>query len=304
MTMDEGLANVFLVGASVTSHRAKVEKAMPRKTGAAGMGYEKALKTFHKNALDAVLRHVDLEKVKCFVVAGPGFAKESFLRYADLECARLASGDESFPSVSTGGTDKKTTNHGVSTTQSLRLFQTHRKKILETHASTAFRGALKEVLESPSVARLIKDTKAAAEVVALRRFFETLAAKPERARGPAHVFAAHELGAIDTLLIADDLQVRDAAARRWVLLTEEVRRAAAPRVCFHPRTRAGGSSASHGVAATLRFPLPDLVDAELPPIEGMAGLAIDQHLNAFLKSKKLSSNPIIEPEAPCFSSDG
>ena len=108
MTMDEGLANVFLVGASVTSHRAKVEKAMPRKTGAAGMGYEKALKTFHKNALDAVLRHVDLEKVKCFVVAGPGFAKESFLRYADLECARLASGDESFPSVSTGGTDKKT----------------------------------------------------------------------------------------------------------------------------------------------------------------------------------------------------
>ena len=48
MTMDEGLANVFLVGASVTSHRAKVEKAMPRKTGAAGLGYEKALKTFHR----------------------------------------------------------------------------------------------------------------------------------------------------------------------------------------------------------------------------------------------------------------
>lgn len=279
MTMDEGLANVFLVGGSVTSHRAKVEKAMPRKTGAAGMGYEKALKTFHKNALDAVLRHVDLEKVKCFVVAGPGFAKESFLRYADLECARLASGDESFPCVSTGGTDKKTPNHGITTTQSLRAFQTHRKKILETHASTAFRGALKEVLESPSVARLIKDTKAAAEIAALDAFFETLATKPERALyGPAHVFAAHELGAIDTLLIADGLfRCADASARRrWVLLTEEVEAGGGAARVFSSAHESGRQLGElTGVAATLRFPLPDLVDAELPPIEGMAGLAID-----------------------------
>ena len=137
MTMDEGLANVFLVGASVTSHRAKVEKAMPRKTGAAGMGYEKALKTFHKNALDAVLRHVDLEKVKCFIAAGPRIRQRVVSAIRRPGVRETRAGRRIVSSVSTGGTDKKTTNHGVSTTQSLRLFQTHRKKILETHASTA-----------------------------------------------------------------------------------------------------------------------------------------------------------------------
>ena len=28
----------------------------------------------------AVERHVDFEKIKCLIVAGPGFAKESFLK--------------------------------------------------------------------------------------------------------------------------------------------------------------------------------------------------------------------------------
>ena len=277
MTIDEGLANLFLVGASVTTHRAKVEKSMPRKTGAAALGYEKALTTFHKNVLDAVLRHVDLEKVKCFVVAGPGFAKESFLRYADLECARAASSD-----ATAGATaDKKSSNGSID--QTLHTFRTHRKKVLETHASTAFRGALREVLESPSVARLIKDTKASAEIAALDDFFSTLAGKPERALyGPAHVFAAHELGAIDTLLIADGLfRCADAnARRRWVALVEEVEAGGGVARVFSSAHESGRQLGElTGVAATLRFPLPDLVDADLPPIEGMAGLAIDS-LNA------------------------
>ena len=279
MTIDEGLANVFLVGASVTSHRAKVEKSMPRKTGAAGLGYEKALRTFHKNTFDAVLRHVDFEKVKCFVVAGPGFAKESFLAYADLECARLASAD-----APSGGakreSDKTTSSDALSQrSQTPHAFATHRKKVLETHASTAFRGALREVLESPSVARLIKDTKAAAEIAALDAFFETLASKPDRALyGPAHVFAAHELGAIDTLLIADGLfRCADAPARvRWVKLAEEVRAGGGDARVFSSAHESGRQLGElTGVAATLRVPLPDLVDAELPPIEGMAGLALD-----------------------------
>jgi protein pelota len=47
----EGLANVILVGGSCTLVRAKVEKSMPRKRGAAMAGYEKALNTFLENAL-------------------------------------------------------------------------------------------------------------------------------------------------------------------------------------------------------------------------------------------------------------
>ena len=56
-------------------------------------------------------------------------------------------------------------------------------------------------------------------------FFETLASAPERAfYGPAHVFAAHEMCAIDKLLITDALfrDANAAARRRWVTLVEEV----------------------------------------------------------------------------------
>ena len=51
LLITEGLANLALVGASVTTFKAKVEKAMPRKSGAAQMGYAKALETFHRNVL-------------------------------------------------------------------------------------------------------------------------------------------------------------------------------------------------------------------------------------------------------------
>ena len=118
------------------------------------MGYGKALGTFHKNVMAALESKVDFEKVrefifylrvcfyfrignvtddvfccfvyvqvKCVVVAGPGFAKDSFMKYVDLEAAR----------------------------QDKRLIIENRSKFLECHASTAFKGALREVLESPEV---------------------------------------------------------------------------------------------------------------------------------------------------------
>ena len=160
LLITEGLANLALVGGSVTVFKAKVEKAMPRKSGAAAMGYGKALSTFHKNVMAALESKVNFEKVrefifiyefvfisvysyfrymgnviddvfccfvciqvKCVVVAGPGFTKDSFMKYVDLEAAR----------------------------QDKRLIIENRSKFLECHASTAFKGALREVLESPEV---------------------------------------------------------------------------------------------------------------------------------------------------------
>ena len=69
------------------------------------------------------------------------------------------------------------------------------------------------------VSRRIADTKAAKEVAALDAFFETLADRPDRALyGPAHVLAAHDMLAIDKLLITDGLfRTSDTRQRRrWV----------------------------------------------------------------------------------------
>jgi len=67
LLITEGLANLALVGGSMTVFKAKVEKAMPRKSGAAAMGYGKALGTFHKNVMAALESKVNFEKVREFL---------------------------------------------------------------------------------------------------------------------------------------------------------------------------------------------------------------------------------------------
>lgn len=52
VNLQEGLANVCLVGSSTTVQKAKIESSIPRKRGAAAAGYDKALQTFfHKVVL-------------------------------------------------------------------------------------------------------------------------------------------------------------------------------------------------------------------------------------------------------------
>jgi hypothetical protein len=73
----------------------------------------------------------------------------------------------------------------------------NRGKLLIAPASTAFKHSLKEVLALPAVASQIKDTMAAKEVRILGEFMAMLAVDSARAfYGPGHVWAAHELGAI------------------------------------------------------------------------------------------------------------
>ncbi|KAE8787592.1 Protein pelota [Hordeum vulgare] len=68
------------------------------------------------------------------------------------------------------------------------------------------RHSLKEVLDTPGVMSLIKDTKAAQEVQALKEFFAMLTNDSARAcYGPKHVEVAHERLAIQTLLMTDTL---------------------------------------------------------------------------------------------------
>lgn len=46
--MQEGLANLCLVGSSCTLQRARIETNMPRKRGAAAAGYDKSLESFFR----------------------------------------------------------------------------------------------------------------------------------------------------------------------------------------------------------------------------------------------------------------
>jgi protein pelota len=238
LLITEGLANLCLVGRTCTITRAKIEVNMPRKRGAAAAGYDKAIENFYSRAFAAVVRHVDWEIVKCLVIAGPGFAKDGFKEYLDLEAQR----------------------------KDVRVLILNKSKIVLASASSAYRHALKEVLASPAIASQIKDTKAAQEVNALGDFMTMLGTDPTRAfYGPGHIRAAHELGAIDTLLISDSLfRTADPAMRtRYAKLVEEVESGGGKALVFSGAHSSGEQlNQLTGVAAILRFPLPELEDQE------------------------------------------
>jgi protein pelota len=74
----------------------------------------------------------------------------------------------------------------------------------------------------------VADTAAAAEVAALDDFYAMMSADPSRAfYGPGHVRAAAEMGAVQTLLLSDELyRTADAGERAaWVDLVAAVRAA-------------------------------------------------------------------------------
>uniref|UniRef100_A0A0E0KW88 Protein pelota homolog n=1 Tax=Oryza punctata TaxID=4537 RepID=A0A0E0KW88_ORYPU len=237
--MQEGLAHLFLIGRSITVTRARIETSIPRKHGPAIAGYESALKKFFEHVLQAFLKHIDFEVVQCAVIASPGFTKDQFRDYMHLEAAR----------------------------RDLRLIIENKQRIVLAHAPSGYKHSLKEVLDSPSVMTLIKDTKAAQEVQALKDFFNMLTNDSARAcYGPKHVEIANDRLAIQTLLITDNLfRNSDIATRQnYVRLVESVKKFGGTVHIFSSMHVSGEQLAQlTGIAAILRFPLPDLEDIEM-----------------------------------------
>lgn len=237
--IQEGLAQVVLVGGSCTVVKAKIEKNLPRKRGAAAAGFDTALNKFFEQTLQAILRSVNFDVVKCMVLAGPGFTKEQLQRYIDEQAQK----------------------------RDLKELMSNKSRIVLAHASSAYKHVLKDVLASPGVMLRIKDTKAGSDVKALDAFYEMLTRDSARAfYGPGHVYAAHEQCAIDTLLITDSLfRSNDLASRaKWVKLVEEVREANGTVHIFSSMHVSGEQlQQMSGIAALLRFPLPDIEDMEL-----------------------------------------
>ncbi|KAF8111791.1 hypothetical protein N665_0072s0005 [Sinapis alba] len=231
--MQEGHAQIFHVGKSVG---APIETSIPNRKHA---GYEPALKKFFENVVRAFLKHVDLSVVRCVVIASPGFTKDQFHRHLLLEAER----------------------------RELRAITENKSRILLVHANSGYRHSLGEVLSDPKVIKMIQDTKASKEVNALKDFFTMFDKDPYRAcYGPKHVEFAHEQKAIQTLLITDELFKNSDVQKRkkYVDFVESVKQLGGEAFIFSSMHVSGEQLAKHtGIAALLRFPLPDIDDIEM-----------------------------------------
>jgi len=235
VVMQEGLANVCLVTASMTLVRKKIEVNIPRKHKSGVSQHDKALNKFFDEIIRNILKHVKFDVVKCVLLASPGFVKDLFFTYMINEANK-------------GGEAK--------------VLLEHRAKFVLVHSSSGFKHSLKEVLQDPGLQSRLTDTKATEEVKALETFYRTLSNDPLRAcYGEKHVDLASAAQAIETLLISDNLfRCRDVAQRKkFVKLVDDVREFGGDVKIFSSMHVSGEQlDQLTGVCAILRFPMQEL----------------------------------------------
>jgi len=236
IVMQEGIAHVCLVLSSMTIVRAKIEVNIPRKRRGNCTQHDKGLYKFYDQVIQAALRHFNFDVLKCILVASPGFVKDQFSEYMFSQAIKM---------------DQK-------------VLTDNKSKFILVHASSGFKHSLKEVLAEPAVLSRLSDTKAASEVKALDSFYTMLQNEPDRAfYGIGHVEKANDMSAIEILLVTDELfRSHDLATRkRYVHLVESVRDNNGEVKIFSSLHVSGEQLGQlSGVAALLRFPLPDLMD--------------------------------------------
>ncbi|KAL4353997.1 hypothetical protein GQ457_06G009430 [Hibiscus cannabinus] len=220
--LQQGMAQVFLVGHRTTLC-AKIEAS---KTGTNKL-YEKVFQAFTK--------HVDFDNgVRCAVIGSPGSIKDEFRAYVLEEAERLK-----MNSIGDNKSRLVTVNIGN-------------------------KEGLKEMLKGDEVMGLVKNTKAAMEIKAYKEFWDLLSTDSDRAcYGAKSVEIAGEMMAIQTLLIIDDLLKNKEIALRqkYMELVKSVKKAGGKAFVYSPMHVSGEQLAQFtGIAAILRFPLPDLDD--------------------------------------------
>jgi stalled ribosome rescue protein Dom34 len=86
ITMEDGIANIFLVSQHKTVHKAKIEKSIAKNNGPNSKAAASRTRFFDL-IIDAVVKNFSgdnsnaFAKVNCVVIGSPGFVCENFCNY-------------------------------------------------------------------------------------------------------------------------------------------------------------------------------------------------------------------------------
>jgi protein pelota len=237
VVMQSGLSHVCLVTGALTIVKARIETNIPKKRTGSSQ-HDKAMTKFFEATYRAILQHIDFAKVKCMMLGSPGFVKEDFYQYLLAESVRR---DD-------------------------RPFIENKSKFILCKTSSGHKHALEEIFADPAIMAQMSDTKFAKEVEVLGKFMKMMNDDPDKAYyGYDHVLKAHEQLAIDSLLVTDELfrNSNVKTRKQYVKLVESVRDAGGNVYIFSSMHVSGQQLQQvSGVAALLRYPLPDLDELE------------------------------------------
>ena len=180
--MELGIAHLCLITNYTTLLLEKVTLTIPAKKSTSQ--YEAKITKFYKLIMDAMVRHLRIEEMKCCILASPGFYKEAFFHFLTHTIASTNSDMSEFSAA----------------------IKKHKSKFILVHSSNGFLDALTQVLKDPLLRSKIQETKSLKETRSLNLFLETLRTKPDEAfYGVEAVQAALKMKAVKALLLSSTL---------------------------------------------------------------------------------------------------
>jgi len=233
VVMQEGLAHVCLVLPSMTMIKKKVEVSIPGKRRGHNDKYEKVMKNFYFQVMEAVENNINFDVVKVVVLASPGFVNENFYNYMISEAVK----------------------------RQTKVLIDNKSKFVKVQSASGYIHSLNEALTDPSIASRVTDTKALEELNAINRLKKLMRDSPAKTcYGLKHIKKAHDEGAIETLMITDDLIRSQGVVQRkeMIKLLNEVQSIGGKLKMFSAMHSTGQELADMtGIAAILRFPIDD-----------------------------------------------
>ncbi|KPA86720.1 putative eukaryotic peptide chain release factor subunit 1 [Leptomonas pyrrhocoris] len=243
--MSFGEAQVILVTPSFMHVKAKIDVNISKKHKSDGKARDKSIEKFFKQVLDALVTHVDFKKTKLVLLCSPGHVREEFHAYVKEVTQRADNGP-------------------------LREMFLNLSKFLLVKVNSTTISGLKEALAEPGVAQRMESTKCVDDIRVWEKFQNTMNKDPDLCvYTPQFVYHAATTGAVETLMISDDVFRSDEpTVRRFFLsLVNFVRQSGGATVNVFSSKHITGEKLTQlgSVAAILLYPCPELEEMEVLP---------------------------------------
>jgi protein pelota len=250
--MEEGVAHLYLISSHITTLKAKIEQSIPKKRKGPSQ-HDKSLTNFFQKILDAIIKNINFEIVKCIIIASPGFTKDEFGDYL---------------------TDSTSNN------KHYEVLQKNLSKFVYVHSSNGYKQALQEVLSKPEILSQIKNTKASEDIQMMEKFNEILGKDMDRIIfGIKSVEQGNEKEAIDTLIVTDNFlrKVPPYIRQNITSIMKNVKSTGGSVIKMSSQHLTGEKIDSFGgITAILRYAIPELSEMEAPDLDELEDTNKDQ----------------------------
>lgn len=129
MTMEDGIANLFIISRQTSILKAKIDKKIPKNKSVFNQT-GKARDKFFEQCLQAILAKLNLDIVGNLIIGSPGFVKDNFMEYLKTSA-------------------NKASNHKL---------QSFLSQIILVRCSSGFKNSVQEILEDQTVKHLLKES--------------------------------------------------------------------------------------------------------------------------------------------------